>query len=134
MNSSFREQLFEAAEQAAYPAVPVLDQATGLSALDAQSAAVISRLFELFGVTALQASDADLDKIINTACTLSAEVAVHVHSLTLVNGNVAALPEAAPNIRNCSRKGASTAWRRFPRAARKTSALPCANKWQRPPR
>lgn len=95
MSSSFREQLFEAAEQAAYPAVPVLDQATGLSALDAQSAAVISRLFELFGVTALQASDADLDKIINTACTLSAEVAVHVHSLTLVNGNVAALPEAA---------------------------------------
>lgn len=95
MNALFREQLFEAAEQAAYPAEPVLDPATGLPALDADSAEVVSRVFELFGVSALQASDADIDKVLNTACTLSAEVAVHVHSLIAVNGDIGALPDAA---------------------------------------
>jgi hypothetical protein len=94
MNDAFRDQLFEAAEQAAYPAEPVLDEATGLAALDAESTALLSRVFDLFGVTALQAGDADIDRVLNTACTLSAEVAVHVHSLTEVNGDLAALPES----------------------------------------
>ena len=35
MNAAFRNQLFEAAEQAAYPAEPVLNEATGVVALDA---------------------------------------------------------------------------------------------------
>jgi hypothetical protein len=94
MNTPFRDQLLEAAERAAYPAEPVLDETTGVVALDADSAAVVARVFELFGVTALQAGDADIDRVLNTACTLSAEVAVHVHSLTEVNGDLAALPES----------------------------------------
>ena len=95
MNALFRAQLFEAAEQAAYSAEPVLDPVTGLPGLDTDSAEVVSRVFELFGVSALQASDADIDKVLNTACTLSAEVAVHVHSLMAVDGDVSALPDAA---------------------------------------
>ena len=95
MNEAFRDQLFEAAELAAYPAEPVLDEATGAASLDADSAALISHVFDLFGVTALQAGDADIDRVLNTACTLSAEVAVHVHSLADVNGDLAALPESA---------------------------------------
>ena len=94
MNSAFRDQLFEAAEQAAYPAEPVVDEATGVVALDAESASLVLRVFDLFGVTALQASDADIDRVLNTACTLSAEVALHVHGLAEVNGNLAALPES----------------------------------------
>ena len=93
-STSFRDQLLEAAEQAAYPAEPVLDEATGVAALDAESTALVSRVLDLFGVTALQAGDADIDRVLNTACTLSAEVAVHVHSLTEVNGDLAALPES----------------------------------------
>jgi hypothetical protein len=94
MNEAFRNQLFEAAERAAYPAEPVLDETTGIAALDAESAALIATVFDLFGVTALQAGDADIDRVLNTSCTLSAEVAVHVHSLTEVNGDLAALPES----------------------------------------
>jgi hypothetical protein len=94
MNEAFRNQLFEAAEQAAYPAEPVLDESTGVAALDADSTALLSRVFDLFGVTALQAGSADIDRVLNTACTLSAEVAVHVHSLTEADGDLAALPES----------------------------------------
>ena len=95
MTAAFRHQLFEAAERAAYPAEPVLDEATGVAALDAESAALVSLVFGLFGVTALQASDADIDRVLNTTCTLAAEVAVHVHNLADVNGDLAALPESA---------------------------------------
>jgi hypothetical protein len=94
MNEAFRNQLFEVAERAADPAEPVLDEATGVAALDADSAALIARLFDLFGVTALQAGDADIDRVLNTTCTLAAEVAVHVHDLADVNGDLAALPES----------------------------------------
>ena len=95
MNAAFRKQLFEAAEQAAYPAEPVFDEATGVAALDAESIALVSQVFDLFGVTALQAGDADIDRVLNTTCTLAAEVAVHVHDLADVNGDMAALPESA---------------------------------------
>lgn len=95
MNAAFRKQLFEVAERAAYPAEPVLDEATGVAALDAESTALVSLVFDLFGVTALQASDADIDRVLNTTCTLAAEVAVHVHDLADVNGDLAALPESA---------------------------------------
>lgn len=95
MNAAFRKQLFDAAEDAAYPAEPVLDEATGVAALDAESTVIVSRIFDLFGVTALQAGDADIDRVLNTACTLAAEVAVHVHDLADVNGDLAALPESA---------------------------------------
>ena len=94
MNAAFRNQLFEAAEQAAYPAEPVLNEATGVVALDAESIALVSHVFDLFGVTALQAGDADIDRVLNTTCTLAAEVAVHVHNLAEVNGDLAALPES----------------------------------------
>jgi len=92
MNQAFRDQLFDAAERAAYPAEPVLDEATGVAALDADSTALISHVFDLFGVDALQAGDPDIDRVLNTVCTLSAEVAVHVHDLNDVNGDLAALP------------------------------------------
>lgn len=95
MNPVFRDQLFEAAEQAAFPAEPVFDEASGATTFDAESTAVMARLFDLFGVSALRATDADIDRIINTACTLSAEVAQDVHSLAATNGDVAALLEAA---------------------------------------
>ena len=94
MNAAFRKQLFEAAEQAAYPAEPVLDEATGVAALDAESTALVSRVFDLFGVTALQADDADIDRVLNTTCTLAAEVAMHVHDLADANGELAALSES----------------------------------------
>ena len=94
MNAAFRNQLFEAAEQAAYPAEPVLDEVTGVVALDAESTRLVSHVFELFGVTVLQAGDADIDRVLNTTCTLAAEVAVHVHNLADVNGDLAALPES----------------------------------------
>jgi hypothetical protein len=94
MTDAFRAQLFKAAEQAAYPAEPVLDEATGEASLDADSTALLARVFDLFGVTALQAGDADIDRVLNTACTLSAEVALDFHSLADVNGDLAALPES----------------------------------------
>ena len=94
MNAAFRNQLFEAAEQAAYPAEPVLDEVTGVVALDAESTRLVSHVFELFGVTVLQAGDPDIDRVLNTTCTLAAEVAVHVHNLADVNGDLAALPES----------------------------------------
>ena len=94
MNAAFRDQLFEAAEQAAFPAEPMFDEATGVAAFDAESTAVMARLFDLFGVSTMRATDTDLDRIINTACTLSAEVAQDVHNLAAMNGDLAALPEA----------------------------------------
>ena len=87
--------MFEAAEQAAYRAGPVLDEATGVAALDAESTALLSHVFDLFGVAALPAGDADIDRVLNTTCTLAAEVALHVHDLADVNGDLAALPESA---------------------------------------
>lgn len=95
MNAAFRQQLFDAAEGAAYSPEPVFDEATGVAALDAESMVLVSRIFDLFGVTVLQAGDADIDRVLNTTCTLAAEVAVHVHGLADVNGDLAALPESA---------------------------------------
>ena len=95
MNAAFRKQLFAAAEQAAYPAEPVPGDATGVAALDAESIALVSQVFDLFGITALQAGDADIDRVLNTTCTLAAEVAVHVHDLADADGDLAALPESA---------------------------------------
>ena len=76
--------MVEAADQAAYPAEPALDDATGVAALDAESAALVSRVFHLFGVTALQAYDADNDRVLNATCTLAAKVAVHVQDLAVI--------------------------------------------------
>lgn len=95
MSALFREQLLAAAEQAAFPAEKTLNPETGVEALDAGSEATLSKLFGLFGVTALDPNDDDFDKVINTACTLASEVAAHVQSLTAVAGSAAALEEAA---------------------------------------
>lgn len=95
MTALFREELFAAAERAAYPPEPFLNEVTGVAAFDADGAVVVARVFELFGVTALASNDSDLDRVLNTTCTLSAEVALDVHSLNEVDGDMAALPEAA---------------------------------------
>lgn len=95
MDALFRDQLLAAAAQAAYPAEKTLDPATGLEAFDAETAAAMALVFALFGVTALSPEDEDTDKVINTACTLSTEVAAHVESLTAVEGLPDALEEAA---------------------------------------
>lgn len=95
MGTLFREQLLEAAEQVAFPAERTPDPQTGVETLDAASSATIARVFELFGVTALAPDDEDYDKVINTACTLSAEVASHVQALTAASGSVEALEGAA---------------------------------------
>ena len=95
MTPLFRDELFAAAERAAYPPEPFLDEATGVSSFDADGAAAIERIFELFGVTALASNDSDLDRVLNTTCTLSAEVALDVHSLNEAGGDLAGLPEAA---------------------------------------
>jgi hypothetical protein len=55
----------------------------------------MARLFELFGVTALDPNDEDFDKVLNTACTLAIEVAAHVQSLSAAAGSAAALEQAA---------------------------------------
>lgn len=95
MTASFRNELFAAAERAAYPPEPFMNESTGVSGFDADGMAVVARVFELFSVTGLPANDGDLDRVLNTTCTLSAEVALDVHSLNEVNGDLAALPEAA---------------------------------------
>lgn len=95
MSAQFREQLLAAAEQAAFPAGSTLDPATGVASFDAASEAALAQVFDLFGVTALSPRDDDVDKVINTACTLAAEVAVHVQSLTSADGSMAALEEAS---------------------------------------
>ena len=90
---TFREQLFSAAGQAA-AAEPMVDPQTGADVLDAQAAAHIATVFELCGVTGLQSGDPDRDLILNTACTLSLEVAAHVEALDAVAGKAGALAEA----------------------------------------
>lgn len=95
MSAQFREQLLAAAAQAAFPAERTQDPATGAETFDAASEAALADVFALFGVAALSPRDADADKVINTACTLATEVAVHVQSLTAAGGSVAALQEAA---------------------------------------
>lgn len=94
MSALFREQLLAAAEQAAFPAERMQDPATGLETFDAATEAGLSQLFALFGVAALSPQDDDVDKVINTACTLATEVAAHVKDLTSGNGSVAELDAA----------------------------------------
>lgn len=95
MSAQFREQLLAAAEQAAFPADRTLDPATGVETFDAASEAALARVFDLFGVAALSPRDDDVDKVINTACTLATEVVGHVQSLTSADGSMAALEEAS---------------------------------------
>jgi hypothetical protein len=90
MTAAFREQLFSAANQAAFPAEPVVDPETGDGMLDPQAAADTAMIFDLFGVTGIKPNDADLDKILNTVCTLAAEVAADVEGL-----DAASLDDAA---------------------------------------
>ena len=94
MSRLFREQLLAAAAMTAFPAERSLDPATGLEAFDAASAATLAEVFSLFGVAALSPNDEDIDKVINTACTLATEVASHVESLESVDGLVDALTGA----------------------------------------
>ena len=95
MTAEFREQLLSAAHQAAFPAEPLVDPETGADILDPQAAADTATIFNLFGVTGLKPSDPDLDKILNTVCTLAAEVAAHVEELDAVAGDAASLSDAA---------------------------------------
>ena len=95
MQKLFREQLLAAAEQAVFPAERTPDPVTGLEVFEPESVQVLSLVFELFGVTGLSPHDADANKVINTACTLAAEVANHVQSLTATGGALDALPESA---------------------------------------
>ncbi|MCY7369991.1 MAG: hypothetical protein LH479_03760 [Polaromonas sp.] len=90
----FRETLLRAADQAAFPTEPMVDPETGDAFLDPQATADTATLFDLFGVTGLKADDPDLDKILNTVCTLTAEVAAHVESLNRVAGDASALAGA----------------------------------------
>jgi hypothetical protein len=94
MSALFREQLLAAAEQVAFPAEKTRDPQTGLETLDAESEAALAQVFALFGVTALQPNDDDFDKVINTTCTLSTEVAAHVQGLSDVDGAITALTAA----------------------------------------
>lgn len=95
MQEMFREQLLAAAEQAVFPAERTPDTVTGLEVFEPESVQVLSRVFELFGVTDLSPHDADADKVINTACSLATEVANHVQGLTAAGGVLDALPESA---------------------------------------
>lgn len=95
MSTLFREQLLAAAEQAAFPAERTLDPATGLETFDAETEAGLSQLFALFGIAALSPQDDDVDKVINTACTLATEVAAHVKDLASGGGSVTELEDAA---------------------------------------
>lgn len=95
MTVLFREELLAAAEQAAFPAETTPDPETGVEMQDPASAASITRLFDLFGVTALTPHDEDVDRVINTTCTLAVEVAAHVRALDDVSGALDALDDAA---------------------------------------
>lgn len=95
MTDIFRKKLLAAAEDAAFPAEKTLDPQTGLESLDPASEASITRVFELFGVTGLSPNDEDFDRVVNTTCTLAAEVAAHVQALDEVGGALDALEDAA---------------------------------------
>lgn len=95
MTAAFREQLLSAAHQAAFPADPLVDPETGADILDPQAAADTQAIFDLFGVTGIKPNDPDIDKILNTVCTLATEVAVHVEGLDAVAGDTASLSDAA---------------------------------------
>ena len=95
MHELFRDQLLAAAEQAVFPAERTPDPVTGLEMFEPESVQVLTRVFELFGVTDLSPHDADADKVINTACTLATEVANHVQSLTAAGGVLDDLPDSA---------------------------------------
>ncbi|MDP3825249.1 MAG: hypothetical protein Q8Q74_01740 [Polaromonas sp.] len=94
MSALFREQLLAAAGQAAFPAERTLDPATGEEVFDAASEATLAQVFSLFGITALTPQDEDVDKVINTACTLATEVAAHVQGLIAAGGALDMLEEA----------------------------------------
>lgn len=94
MSALFREQLLAAAEQAAFPAERTPDPATGEEVFDAATEATLAQVFSLFGITALNPQDEDVDRVINTACTLATEVAAHVQSLTSADGALDTLEEA----------------------------------------
>jgi len=95
MTALFREQLFAAAEQAAFPAEKTQDAQTGVESLDPASAAAITRVFELFGVNRLSPDDEDFDRVVNTTCTLAVEVAAHVQALDEAAGVLDAVEDAA---------------------------------------
>ncbi|RZJ19800.1 MAG: hypothetical protein EOO54_14605 [Haliea sp.] len=95
MTVLFRDELFAAAEQAAFPAEKTLDPATGLETLDPAAAASIARMFDLFGISALTPDDQDFDRVVNTTCTLAVEVALHVQALDAQAGALDALEDAA---------------------------------------
>ncbi len=95
MTALFREELLAAAEQAAFPAEKTLDPQTGTESLDPASAAAITRVFELFGVTGLNPDDEDFDRVVNTTCTLAVEVAAHVQALDEAAGALDAVEDAA---------------------------------------
>ena len=95
MTVLFRDELFVAAEQAAFPAEKTLDPATGLETLDPAAAASIARMFDLFGISALTPDDEDFDRVVNTTCTLAVEVALHVQALDAQAGALDALEDAA---------------------------------------
>lgn len=95
MTATFREQLLSAANQAAFPDAAMVDPETGSDIPDPQAEANTAMVFDLFGVTGLKPDDPDHDKILNTVCTLAAEVAAHVEELDAVAGDAAALEGAA---------------------------------------
>ena len=95
MTVLFRDELFAAAEQAAFPAEKTLDSATGVETLDPAAAASIARMFDLFGISALTPDDEDFDRVVNTTCTLAVEVALHVQALDAQAGALDALEDAA---------------------------------------
>lgn len=95
MDVVFREQLFDAAGKAAFPTGKTTDPLTGAEVLDAASSASIARLFEMFGVSILTSADEDVDRVINTTCTLAVEVVAHVQALDEVAGALDALEDAA---------------------------------------
>ena len=94
MSALFREQLLAAAAQAAFPAQRTLDPATGEEVFDAAAEATLAQVFSLFGVTALNPQDEDVDRVINTACTLATEVAAHLEMLGSADGALDTLEEA----------------------------------------
>ncbi len=95
MTVLFRDELFAAAEQAAFPAGTTPDPQAGLESLDPDSATAITRVFELFGVSSLDPHDADVDRVVNTTCTLAVEVAAHVQALDEAAGDLDAVEDAA---------------------------------------
>ncbi|MDP1740172.1 hypothetical protein [Polaromonas sp.] len=91
MSLLFRDELLAAAAQAAFPPERTTDPVSGQEVFDAEAGAVLARVFELFGVSALSPHDDDADKVINTACTLATEVAGDLERLCAVGGNADAL-------------------------------------------